>query len=193
MANTDPSGSGGNETVVYVSDVEDAPLACADEMRQAITEDPTRRVLIFSVTESPDVIEEEWDTYIGEDVNPDSVALIIASPTPNTVENISTSSASGTPVNLIYTNPHDLTGITISMSKVLESWGDAEIAVCLRDLDVLTRYHEPDRVFRFVTSLVQSLREADTQTHAHIRPDLLDEKDANALVALFDRVEGERD
>lgn len=178
-----------DETVLYLSDPVGTPYECADGLREEMLGDDHRRLLAFSITESPEKLDEEWDQFVGEDISPNSVALVIATPSPKQGDYLE--SESGTPVSVVYTNPNDLTGITIAVSRVLESWSDHPIAVCLRDLDTLTMYHDSDTVFQFANSLVQSLGDANTHTHAHVRPGMLEESELTALAALFDRVEGD--
>ena len=175
------------ETVAYLTDPEASRFECAEEVRSELGDQPDTRVLVFSVTESAEQLDHTWDQYVGEAVTPERVVLLLASHSPSQGDHVSAEADSGTPVDIMYVNPKDLTGVAMAFSRVLEAWGEEPIVVCLRELDLLTRYHDPDTVFQFVNSLIRTLRESNTHIHAHIRPETMDEVESNALVSLFNR------
>lgn len=187
MTTEDPFSGGDVGTTIYHSDATHTAIDCADQMRSEVTSDPDKRLLIFTVSESPEQLDEAWDEEVGDDVNPAHVAIVVASAARQASEKLV--SADGTPINVKYTSPQDLTGITIAISRVLEAWAGHSLAVCLRDVDMLSQYHDSEVVFRFVNSLVQTLRDEGAHVHAHIRPSMLSEQEASAISALFDHVE----
>ncbi|MFB6171218.1 MAG: hypothetical protein ABEJ23_01705 [Haloarculaceae archaeon] len=190
MGEFEPTAADGgvDETVVYLAASDDDQMECAARLRGEV-EGENRRLLVFSALDDVHDLDEIWDRYVGEDLAPEAVAIVEATPGGTDVEQLT--SESGTPIHVLGVDPSDLTGIAIAVTRVTKEWEGHPISVCFRDVDVLLRYHDDDTVFKFLNSALASLDGTGARVHAHLRPQLMESRQAHAIASLFDRVEGD--
>ncbi len=92
----------------------------------------------------------------------------------------------------------DLRRLGILVTRTIEEWrsDDTEIRVCIDSLNVVLRYADAERVFRFLHLLLGKIESVGGITHSHIDPASETPRELNMLETLFDTIvtaEGERD
>jgi nitroimidazol reductase NimA-like FMN-containing flavoprotein (pyridoxamine 5'-phosphate oxidase superfamily) len=87
-------------------------------------------------------------------------------------------------------SPQDLTGISVAFSRLIDDWEQTEgsIKICLRDIESLLPYHDPDLVYRFLNTVLATLQGSGADVHAHFRPAATDEQTLQLLASLFEHV-----
>lgn len=85
-------------------------------------------------------------------------------------------------------DPSDLTGLGIAISKFLSSWEDSpnQTVVCFHSLTPLLHSTDLQRVFRFLHVLTRRLTSTDAVAHFHLDPHAHDAQTINTLSELFD-------
>jgi hypothetical protein len=86
------------------------------------------------------------------------------------------------------TDPGDLRGIGLSVSRFCERWDDARIAVCFDSLGDLLDHASDDAAFRFTTLLTKRLDAAGATAHFHLDPDDHADSVVNTFGSIFDDV-----
>ncbi len=86
------------------------------------------------------------------------------------------------------TDPGDLRGIGLSVSRFCERWNDADIVVCFDSLGDLLDHASDGGAFRFTTLLNKRLQAAGATAHFHL--DASDHEDSvvNTFASIFDEV-----
>lgn len=84
----------------------------------------------------------------------------------------------------------DLRRLGIMVTRTIEGWksDETDIRVCIDSLNVILRYADAERVFRFLHLLLGKLESVDGITHGHIDPSSEAPRDINMLETLFDTV-----
>jgi len=88
------------------------------------------------------------------------------------------------------TDASDLTGIGISVTKLLKRVADSDrpTAVCIDSLTPLLRYSDLDRCYRFLDITTSRLNQVCAVSHVHLNPRAHDERTVNQIGTLFDAV-----
>lgn len=86
--------------------------------------------------------------------------------------------------------PDDLRRLGIVLTRAIENWSDdpTEIRICIDSLNVLLRYADVQKVFRFLRLLFGKFESADAVTHAHLDPSNESDRDVSIIKSLFDQV-----
>lgn len=87
-------------------------------------------------------------------------------------------------------SPDDLTGIGITLSQHLASWGgdDTDTVVCFDSLTALLQYVPLERAYRFLHVLTGRTAAVDARADFHVDPTAHDERTIATLTSLFDAV-----
>lgn len=86
--------------------------------------------------------------------------------------------------------PGDLTGIGMKVSKCLDSWADDgnQTVVCFHSLTVLLQYVDLQKAFQFLHVLTKRVESAGGVAHFHLDPAACDDRTAATIRSLFDTV-----
>jgi len=147
------------------------------------------RVVQFTAAQSFESLREALDVQLERLHDPSEAAVIIT--TPQADEEATTSEVgAGTPLYGFKVNPHDLTGISVAFSRLIEKWDETEgtVRICLRDIESLLPYHDDDLVYRFLNTVLATLQGAGADVHAHLHPTATDEQTLHMLKSLFTKV-----
>lgn len=147
------------------------------------------RVVQFTAAQSFESLREALDVQLERLHDPSEAAVIIT--TPQADEEATTSEVgAGTPLYGFQVNPHDLTGISVAFSRLIEKWDETEgtVRICLRDIESLLPYHDDDLVYRFLNTVLATLQGAGADVHAHLHPTATDEQTLHMLKSLFAQV-----
>jgi len=147
------------------------------------------RVVQLTSTQSFDSLRDALDTKLDQIDDPSEAAVIITTPRSGDETAVSEVGA-GTPLYGFRVNPQDLTGISVAFSKLVERWEQSEgsVKICLRDIESLLPYHDPDLIYRFLNTVLATLQGAGADVHAHLRPSAIDERTYQLFASLFARV-----
>lgn len=147
-------------------------------------------LLAVSLTDSPDDKMGTWRAHFEED--PAQIRFIA---TDDGTRSVATSSGPvavpGEPMTVeSISNPADLTGLGIKISRALTDWEDDErrITVCFDSLTALLQFVELDSAFRFLHVLATRMDSVDAAGHFHMDPTAHDEREINTLASVFDAV-----
>lgn len=147
------------------------------------------RVVQFTAAQSFESLRDALDVQLERLHDPSEAAVIIT--TPQADEEATTSEVGeGTPLYGFQVDPHDLTGISVAFSRLIEKWDETEgtVKICLRDIESLMPYHDDDLVYRFLNTVLATLQGAGADVHAHLHPTATDEQTLHMLKSLFSRV-----
>jgi nitroimidazol reductase NimA-like FMN-containing flavoprotein (pyridoxamine 5'-phosphate oxidase superfamily) len=147
------------------------------------------RVVQFTAAQSFESLREALDVQLERIRDPSEAAVIIT--TPQADEEATTSEVGeGTPLYGFQVDPHDLTGISVAFSRLIEKWDETEgtVRICLRDIESLLPYHDDDLVYRFLNTVLATLQGAGADVHAHLHPTATDEQTLHMLKSLFTQV-----
>ncbi|MEF8821905.1 MAG: hypothetical protein V5A52_06480 [Halovenus sp.] len=81
--------------------------------------------------------------------------------------------------------PSDLTGLGISIGKMLSRW-DAPVFVCFESLTSMLQYVEIQTAYEFLHAITGQIHAAGARAHFHIDPSAHDSKDVAGIASLFD-------
>lgn len=86
--------------------------------------------------------------------------------------------------------PTDIQRLGILVTRTVEDWAetDAAVHVCLDSLNVLLRYCDVQRAFRFLHLLLGKLDATDALAHVHLDPSTEETRDVSIIRTLFDNV-----
>lgn len=85
-------------------------------------------------------------------------------------------------------NPNDLTGLGITLTRYLESWGDDATLVCFESITTLLQYVDLKTAYRFLHVLTSRTGRNGVGVY-HLDPGAHDDRTVNTLQSLFDAVE----
>ncbi|PSP96710.1 hypothetical protein BRC94_11835 [Halobacteriales archaeon QS_5_70_17] len=87
-------------------------------------------------------------------------------------------------------SPDDLTGIGITLSEYLSSWGceGGDLVVCFDSLTALLQYVSLQRAYRFLHVLTGRAAAVGARSHYHLDPGAHDDRTVATLTSLFDAV-----
>lgn len=87
-------------------------------------------------------------------------------------------------------DPGDLTGIGMKVSRCLDSWTDDgnQTVVCFHSLTVLVQYVGLQKAFQFLHVLTSRIEAAGAIAHFHLDPSACDDRTVATLRSLFDVV-----
>lgn len=159
---------------------------CTDVFDQE--EDEDYRVVLLTTSQSLSYLAEEWDVIVEDVRSPSEGAVIVASP--QWEGKIEMTCLDGdVPLHAVRVDPEDLTGISMTFSRLVEFWGEGTsgLNICLQDIESLLTYHDKDTVYRFLNTVLATLRGAGAVIHAHVYPEAVDEQTLELLKSLFDR------
>lgn len=160
----------------------------------APTEPAETRVLAVNYTHSPDDWLADWRAHVGTD--PAECVIVSVGETTRAATSagapsadVPKSSAGSDRVVRSVETPDDLTGLGITLSEYLSSWGDAtEVLVAFDSLTVLLQYVDLQRAFRFLHVMTNRTRTAGATGHYHLDPGAHDDQTVATLSSLFDAV-----
>ncbi len=81
--------------------------------------------------------------------------------------------------------PSDLTGLGISIGKILSGW-DAPVLVCFDSLTAMLQYVDVQTAYEFLHAITGQIHAAGARAHFHIDPSAHDQKDVAGITSLFD-------
>jgi hypothetical protein len=81
--------------------------------------------------------------------------------------------------------PSDLTGLGISIGKMLSRW-DAPVFVCFESLTSMLQYVDIQTAYEFLHAITGQIHAAGARAHFHIDPSAHDSKDVAGILSLFD-------
>jgi hypothetical protein len=81
--------------------------------------------------------------------------------------------------------PSDLTGLGISIGKVLSGW-DEPVFICFDSLTAMLQYVDTKTAYEFLHAITGQIHAADARAHFHIDPSAHDSKDVAGITSLFD-------
>ena len=147
------------------------------------------RVVQLTSTQSFDSLRDALDTKLAQIDDPSEAAVIITTPRADDDTAVS-EVGEGTPLYGFRVNPQDLTGISVAFSKLVDRWDqtDGPVKICLRDIESLLPYHDPDLVYRFLNTVLATLQGAGADVHAHLRPSALNDQTYQLFASLFAQV-----
>lgn len=147
------------------------------------------RVVQLTSVRSFDSLRESLAAQLRRIDDPSEAAVIIATPeTPE--EATATRVGEEVPLYGFWVEPDDLTGISIAFSRLVERWEGTEgsMKICLRDVESLLPYHDPELLYRFLNTVLATLQGAGASVHAHLTPDAMDPRTFRMFRSLFTRV-----
>lgn len=153
--------------------------------------DTERNLLFVSLSGTP---ERRLDTWRRHGGLPEKVAVI-------TVDNTRSAAATGAGRTIrdpdgtalsttTLSDPGDLTGIGIKMSKCLSAWEDedARTQVCFDSLTTLLQYVDIEQVFQYLHVTSKRIEAVGGTAHYHIDPNAHDDKTLATIESLFSDV-----
>lgn len=81
--------------------------------------------------------------------------------------------------------PSDLTGLGISIGKILSNW-DEPVLVCFDSLTSMLQYVDIQTAYEFLHAITGQIHAASARAHFHIDPSAHDPKDVAGISSLFD-------
>jgi len=81
--------------------------------------------------------------------------------------------------------PSDLTGLGISIGKMLSRW-DGPVFVCFESLTSMLQYVDIQTAYEFLHAITGQIHAAGARAHFHIDPSAHDSKDVAGILSLFD-------
>ena len=81
--------------------------------------------------------------------------------------------------------PSDLTGLGISIGKMLSRW-DTPVFVCFESLTSMLQYVDIQTAYEFLHAITGQIHAAGARAHFHIDPSAHDSKDVAGILSLFD-------
>jgi hypothetical protein len=154
-------------------------------------DDAERNLLFVSLSGNPDDRLEAWRRHGGL---PEKVAVVTDDATRSATAADSgtvTRSSDGTVISTAtVSEPGDLTGIGIEMSKCLSAWADddAPTHVCFDSLTTLLQYVDTQRAFRFLHVTNKRIETVGGIAYYHIDPGAHDERTLATVESLFSDV-----
>lgn len=151
----------------------------------------TRNLLLVSLSGNPDGRLDAWGRHGGL---PQKVAVITADTSRQAVAAEGGSVSRGPDGTVVSTTtvsePSDLTGIGIKMSKCLSAWADedARTHVCFDSLTTLLQYADVEQVFQYLHVTNKRIEAVGGSVHYHIDPNAHDEQTLSTIESLFSDV-----
>lgn len=154
--------------------------------------DTERNLLFVSLSGNPENRLDMWRRHGGF---PEKVALITAGDVRSAAASDGGGSTMRRPDGTVIarttiSDPSDLTGIGIKMSKCLSAWedDDARTHVCFDSLTTLLQYVDTERVFQYLHVTSKRIEAVGGTAHYHIDPSAHDEQTLATIESLFSRV-----
>lgn len=147
------------------------------------------RVVQLTSSQSLESLRDSLDLQMEDVRDPSGAAVIMAAPGAEP-GSATTNVGRETPLYAFRVDPHDLTGISVAFSRLIDRWERSEgaVRICLRDVESLLPYHETDLVYRFLNTVLATLQGSGADVHVHLRPALLETGELELFESLFDRV-----
>lgn len=150
---------------------------------------PPQDTQFLSVTldDTPDDRLAVWRNHVGE--LPAEAGVIAVGETTRSAAAASASGTAATPVSVdTVSDPADLTGLAIAISKFTDAWADgtATPVVCFHSLTGLLSHVGEERVFRLLHAMIGRLRDTGAIAHYHLDPTAFDDAVINRFCPLFD-------
>jgi len=188
MANDRGRDSRSKAPTLYLEDTE---LKTSETFCTEVFED-TRgdyRVVQLTSSQTFESIRDSLNVQLEHLDDPSEAAVIIATPTADEDTAVDTV-GDDTPLYGFRVNPHDLTGISVAFSRLIEKWEHSEgpVRICLRDIESLFPYHDTELIYRFLNTILSTLQGAGAEVHAHLRPAVADDRALQLVQSLFTRV-----
>ncbi|WP_244605274.1 DUF7504 family protein [Halorussus halobius] len=148
-------------------------------------------VLWVGYTRSPDACVQDWLTHVGD--RPRNMHFVsVGDTTRSTSARGGNDPATGSDDEVVETlaNPGDLTGLGITLSEVLQRWGDDgnEVTACFDSLTALLQYADLQTAYKFLHVLTGRFEAAGVTAHFHLDPEACDQQTVSTLTSLFDAV-----
>lgn len=160
---------------------------CSELLGVASPEDAN--LLSITLTGAPDDRLDAWQRDLDGGL-PDEIAVVsVNEQLRGDATSFPTDSGSSLHVGTV-SNPADLTGLGIEVTKHLERWqtNDNETVICFHSLSTLLQYTDLESTFRFLHTLSGRVATIDGRAHYHMDPDVHDDKTVQTLLQLFDAV-----
>lgn len=148
-----------------------------------------QNLLLISLSGNPDRRLDAWQRQAGL---PEKVAILSADETRGAVEagdgSTSTVGPGGTEISrTTISEPSDLTGIGIKMSKCLSAWEDDDVptSICFDSVTTLLQFAGTRRAFRFLHVMTKRITSSDNLAHYHIDPGAHDAQTLATIESIF--------
>lgn len=160
--------------------------ACTDLL--TIAEPRHENVLCLSFTQSPDERVRQWRTHV--DADPGSFVVVHAG---STTRSAAGRARADQPFEITVetvTDPGDLTGMGIAITRYLDRWIGTErrVVFCFHTLTSLLQYADLTRGYRFLHVLTSHMNRVGAVAHYHLDPSAHEDRVTNTLKTLFDAV-----
>ncbi|WP_254536909.1 DUF7504 family protein [Halomarina litorea] len=165
--------------------------ACLDACHDVSDDLDRMDLLAVTYTQSAEEWLSEWTTEVGG--LPGRTAVVGVEDTTRSAAASSFPAGEVTGQNHALKSaesPDDLTGIGITLSQHLSSWGgdDTETVLCFDSLTALLQYVSLERAYRFLHVLTWRTAAVGAHAHFHVDPDAHGERTLATLTSLFDGV-----
>lgn len=164
-----------------------ADAACVDLL--TVSPPPDAHVLNISLMQSPDDCLDAWRTHAGQQL-PAAMDVISVGDAPRpTAMHDAPHHRPATLTRETVSNPGDLTGLGIEISKALQRWQRDTVPLygCFHSVTALLQYADLQRTFRFLHALTTRVPSGAVM-HYHLTPDAHDPRTRSTLRTLFDLV-----
>lgn len=169
-----------------------AEAACIDLL--TVSPPPDAHVLNITLLQSPDDCLDAWRAHAGEQL-PAAMDVISVGDAPrSTAMRDACHRRATTLTRETVSNPGDLTGLGIEITKALQRWQrdtvDVPLYGCFHSVTTLMQYADLQRTFRFLHALTTQVSSSGAVVHYHLTPDAHDPRTRSTLRTLFDLVIG---
>ena len=166
------------------SDTEEAVIETISQLPPSET-----NLLVISYRDCPDDWLPDWQTYVG--TLPANFGFIhVGDIARSTAVASSTDAQLGSPPLFVsaISDPADLTGLGIQISKYLEQWAgtDTQTVVYFDSLTILLQFAELNRVYRFLHVLAGRIKSVDGHAYYRLDPDSHDSRTISTIQSLLD-------
>lgn len=148
---------------------------------------PFDHVVFVAPAHAFDRVRRVWRDLRDVEDAPESGAVIVTSP------GHAARSDDQEGLDLIDVDPHDLTGLSIVLSKFFDEYDDPSdrLALSFLGLEHFLSYHDPNLVYRFLDSILAMATQRGADVHAHMDTETLEGRVENLLASLFEMPDSE--
>lgn len=149
------------------------------------------RVVQLTSNHSFSSLQQALDVQLSDLPDPSEAAAVMLSPKMRDTEVVAAEVGARTKMFGFRIDPEDLTGVSIAFSKLVNRWEatTGSMEVCLRGIESLFPYHDPDLLYRFLNTILATLQGAGADVHMHLDPEMTDERTSGMFMSLFTQVE----
>lgn len=172
---------------LWVSTME---IDAEEAVYEVLSESPPSKtnLLVISCRSGPDDWLAGWKTHIG--IGPANLGFIHVGDIARSTA-VSSSDSTGTsspPVVTAISDPADLTGLGIQISKYLEQWAktDNQTVIYIDSLTILIQFTELNRLYRFLHVLAGRIKSVGGHAFYRVDPNAHDSRTLSTIQSLLD-------